>query len=94
MRRVSTAVHHGNWRQPAHAGKGWVVIQLLEKDLLEKVSVGLQGTECGFCKWGLWSSSRGDRSRQGRGWAQAGFFPGESLGHSAEVPWEEGQRGC
>lgn len=77
---VSPAVLHGNWHRPAHAGKGWVPVQLLEKDLLEKVSVGLQGTECGFCT-------------RGWGWAPGGLFPRGKPCHWAEVAGEEGQRG-
>lgn len=74
------------------AGKGWVLIQLLEKNSLEKVSVGLQGAECSFCKWGWGSTAAGTGA--GRADRHPGFFfPGEIPGHSAEVAWEEGQRG-
>lgn len=67
-----------------YTGKGWVPVQLLEKDLLEKVSVGLQGTECGFCT-------------RGWGWAPGGLFPRGKLCRWAE--WlgkrdKEGADGC
>jgi len=61
--------------------------KLLEKDRLEKVSVGSQGAECSFCRWG---AAPGGGTGAGRAGRRGGFFPGES----PEVAWEEGGRGC
>lgn len=80
------------------AGKGWVLIQLLEKDSLEKVSVGLQGAECSFCKWGRGSSSCRDRGRQGSQGSRVVFFS-QGKSQTTLLKWlgkrdKEGEDGC
>lgn len=79
------------------AGKGWVLIQLLEKDSLEKVSVGLQGAECSFCKWGRGAAPAGTGAGRADRGPRGAFSQGKA--QATRLKWlgkrdREGEDGC